>query len=528
MHIAKLADEQTIPGAKYYQAINLPESVEARGRVLVIYTGGTIGSMPVDPDDPDSPQVVVKWDEYTTRTQEFCPDDPTFIGCRVDAYAFDKPLDSCNVGPEEWKMMAFIIEKHHDQYDGFVILHGTDSMIYSASALSFMLINLKKPVILTGAQMAYLFNSRNDGRQNMITAIMFANRKLSGVPLVPEVCIYFNHKLLRGNRARKQDASGFDAYYTPNFPPLGEAGARLIVDERLVLKPNDQAFQVVKRLEPNVLTFDVYPGIQNTDLARNILNTKGMKGIVLRAFGSGNIPTKPEFLKVFRDADDKEITVQIVTQCLHGFVELGMYETSAELLELGMVTGFDITPEAALCKLMVLLADEDLTFEERKQKVQQSQAGEMSRSLYVQSLKQTKALEVRDDSEPVRLAPDGAIEGKWNGAKVFNASLRLYGGRITLQADSDYIGIEVYLNAKSGDDLKPTSPNFAGYFRRRVTSVEADKEMIVGLDVTKAARQLMNGGDRVSASIRIIEGKGILSWKSSELAVFINDRTEES
>jgi L-asparaginase len=147
----------------------------------VIYTGGTIGSMPVDPDDPDSPQVVVKWDEYVKRTPEFQPTHDAFIGFRVDAYAFDKPLDSCNVGPEEWRMMASIIEKHHDQYEGFVILHGTDSMIYSASALSFiysasalsfMLVNLKKPVILTGAQMAYLFNSRNDGKQNMITAIM--------------------------------------------------------------------------------------------------------------------------------------------------------------------------------------------------------------------------------------------------------------------------------------------------------------------------------------------------------------------
>lgn len=526
MDYSILAAKQDIPGAQYYQATNLPAEAEARGKVLVIYTGGTIGSLPVDKDDPDSPQVVVPWDKYVERTQEFnpAPENTTFIGCRIDAYAFDKPLDSCNVGPDEWRMMASIIEKHHDEYDGFVILHGTDSMIYSASALSFMLINLKKPVILTGAQLAYLFNSRNDGRQNMITAIQFANPKLSGVPLVPEVCIYFNDTLLRGNRARKQDASGFDAYYSPNFPPLGTAGGRLLVDERLTLKPNDQAFQVVRKLEPNVLTFDVYPGIQNTDLARNILNTKGIAGIVLRAFGTGNIPTKAEFLKVFRDAHDKEIVVQNVTQCLHGFVELGMYETSAELLEVGMVSGFDVTPEAALCKLMVLLADEDLSFEERGQRAQQSIAGEMSRSLYVQSLKQPNALEVRDDSEPVRLAPDRPIEGNWSGAKVFNANLRLYGGRITLLEDSAYIGIEVYLNAKSGDDLRPSSPNFAGYFRRRVTSVQADKEMIVSLDVTKAARQLINGGDRVSATVRIVEGKGILSWKNSELAVFINER----
>jgi hypothetical protein len=148
----------------------------------------------------------------------------------------------------------------------------------------------------------------------------------------------------------------------------------------------------------------------------------------------------------------------------------------------------------------------------------------MSRSLYVQGLKQAKAMEVRHDSEPVRLAPDRPVEGNWQGDKVFNASLRLYGGRITLLEDSPYIGIEVYLNAKSGDTLSRTSPNFAGFFKRRVTSIETDKEMIVGLDVTKAARALLNGGDRVSATVRIVEGQGILSWKSSELAVFINER----
>lgn len=517
--------DQSINGATYYTATDLKPEVEAKGKVLVIYTGGTIGSMPVDPDDPDSPQVVVAWDEYAKRTQEFDPKSDTFIGCRIDAYAFDVPLDSCNVGPDEWGLMASIIEKHHDEYDGVVILHGTDSMIYTASALSFMLINLKKPVVVTGAQMAYLFNSRNDGKQNMITAIMFANAKLSGVPVVPEVCIYFNHVLLRGNRSRKQDASGFEAYYTPNFPPLGTAGGRLFVDERLLLPVPDQAFRVVRTLEPNVLTFDVYPGIQDTDVARNIMTTKGIKGVVLRAFGTGNIPTKESFLKVFEEANDKEILVQNVTQCLHGFVELGMYETSAALLGVGMVTGFDISPEAALCKLMVLLADEDLTFEEKKQFAQRSQAGEMSRSLFIQALKQIKAMEARHDTEPVRLAPEGGIEGNWTGPKVFNASLRLYGGRITVQGDSKFIEIEVYLNTKTGDVLDRTSPNFAGSFKRRVASADADKEMIIGLDVTTAARRLINAGSRVSATLRIVQGQGILAWKNADLAVFIDERT---
>lgn len=504
--------------------------------VLVIYTGGTIGSLPVDPGDPESPQIVVDWKEFVARTPEFNPEHETFIGFKVDAYSFDEPLDSCNVGPDEWIMMASIIEKHHEDYEGFVILHGTDTMIYSASALSFMLVNLKRPVIITGAQITHLFNSCNDGKQNMIRSLLFANPQFSKIPLVPEVCIFFDTKLLRGNRTRKQNSSGFDAYFTPNYPPLGEAGGRLVVDEILTLKPNDEPFRVVKRLEENVLTFDVYPGIQNTNLARNILKTPKISGVVLRAFGTGNIPTKPEFLDVFRHAHQNEILVQNVTQCLFGFVELGMYETSAELLEMGMVTGFDITPEAALCKLMVLLANERLSFSERAETAQRSIAGEMSRSLYIhrlfsesdkikgkKSVKQYKETVLKCD-RPIHLEPDEIIDGDWRGDRILNASLRLYGATIELEKDNEHIGIEVYLVATTGKDLSSPEPKVSGFFKRRVTSVKSGREMIVGLDITLAAREIVRSGVKVYVTLKIREGTGTMSWNRSELALFINER----
>ena len=188
--------------------------------VLVIYTGGTIGSMPKDPEDPESPQVVVSWDKYKELTPQL---NEKFLGFNVDSYSTE-PLDSCNVGPIEWAEMVNVIKQSYKKYEGFVILHGTDTLVYTASALSFMLMNLDKPVIITGAQIAYLFNVRNDGFQNMISAIQIANPRFSKIPCVPEVCIYFNGALLRGNRTRKLNASGFDAYKSANYPPLASLG----------------------------------------------------------------------------------------------------------------------------------------------------------------------------------------------------------------------------------------------------------------------------------------------------------------
>src|ERR1043165_844741 len=205
-------------------------TVKEPNGILVIYTGGTIGATPRDPDR-DRPQVVVPWEKLEQGTPEL--QILKSRGLRLECVELN-PLDSCNVGPREWQQIAGIIEQRYNDFKGFVILHGTDTMVYTASALSFMLRELAKPVILTGAQRSALVDVRNDASQNFITAILLACPSFSKIPVVPDVCIYFGGKLLRGNRTVKRDTAGYDAYESPNFPPLGEVGDRIVIHEKQV------------------------------------------------------------------------------------------------------------------------------------------------------------------------------------------------------------------------------------------------------------------------------------------------------
>ena len=318
-----------------------------KGGVLVIYTGGTIGSRPKDPDDPSSPQVVISWKEFKESTKEF-----EKLGFNVDGYTTD-PLDSCNVGPKEWSEMAKVIQHSYDHYEGFVILHGTDTMTNTASALSFMLRNLGKPVILTGAQISYLWNIRNDGRQNMITALQLANPKHSKIPVIPEVCIYFHGELYRGNRTKKLHASGFDAYDSPNLPPLATIGENFEINTGLLRPIPTTSISIQTRLETDVIAIDFFPGIQDGVILDRLLDIKGLKGVVLKAYGAGNIPTAESVMqKINKVSSVKEVVFLVVTQCGGGKVELGLYDTSAKLLDVGCLSGVDITSEAALAKII--------------------------------------------------------------------------------------------------------------------------------------------------------------------------------
>ncbi len=490
--------------------------------VLVLYTGGTIGSMPADPNDPESPQRVVDWDTFLEMTPQLDPKllnkRPDHIGFKVDSWSLEPPLDSCNVTPDDWLQMAQVIYDRHDDYEGFVIAHGTDTMVYTASALSFMLINLKKPVIITGAQRSHTFLPRNDGLQNLLTACHFANPKRSKIPVVPEVCIYFGGELFRGNRCRKMDSEGYDAYFSPNYPSLGHAGGSLEVNEKNILPIPKQALQLRKRLNTGVVTFDVFPGIQNSHFVERMIDSNEIKGVVIRSFGSGNIPTAPKFLENFQKANDNGIVIQNVTQCVKGAVSLGIYETSAALLEIGMITGFDATPEAALCKLMVLLGDEDLSKDEVATLGQQCLAGEMSSSVYVQKLKEAGANRIDSkEGERKRLAPAEAIGGSWQSKQISNASLRLYGGEVNTETDSP-VEIDVYINVGSDDELHHGLPNYAGSFKRR----QSDGKFIISFDITTAAKALIQTGDRVSVTTKL-NGQGSVTWQRAEIALFINE-----
>jgi L-asparaginase len=262
--------------------------------------------------------------------------------------------DSSNVDPEVWVKLAEIIEEGYKDFDGFVVLHGTDTMAYSASALSFMLENLGKPVILTGSQLP-IGLLRTDGRENLITAIEIAAAKENGMAAVPEVCIYFDNQLTRGNRTTKMSAEHFDAFNSPNYLPLAEVGLHLRYSKHLINYPdNEKKLIVHKSFDNNVAILKLFPGI-NRNLVKAIIKTEGLRGIIMETFGSGNAPTYEWFLDDLKNFIDGGGIILNVTQCHGGSVEMGLYETSRQMLAAGVVSGRDLTSEASVTKLMHLL-----------------------------------------------------------------------------------------------------------------------------------------------------------------------------
>lgn len=286
------------------------------------------------------------------------------IKASVDVHPFASPIDSSDVSPKDWSRMVRIIAEHYNEYDGFVILHGTDTMAYTASALSFMLENLTKPVILTGSQLP-MGQLRTDGKENLITSIELASHyhtiyDASGhemnVAMVPEVSIYFNGRLLRGNRATKCSADEFYAFQTFNYPHLCDAGVDFVFHEHHILRP-DFTKELIPHysMDPNVMVFSLFPGIQE-DMVRHILSYKGLRGIVMRTFGSGNAPQRPWLLKLIKEATQRGIVIVNVSQCESGSVEMGRYDTGYFLLKAGVISAHDGTVEAMTTKLMHLLA----------------------------------------------------------------------------------------------------------------------------------------------------------------------------
>jgi len=276
------------------------------------------------------------------------------FGYDLHSVSFDPVKDSSNIDPEVWVRMAEIISDSYNDFDGFVVLHGTDTMAYTASALSFMLENLAKPVILTGSQLP-IGLLRTDGRENLITAIEIAAAMENGLPAVPEVCIYFDNKLTRGNRTTKMSAEHFDAFYSPNYPPLAEVGLHLRYFNQLISRRDNKDKLIVhKSFDTNVAILKLFPGI-NRKLVKAIIKTEGLRGLIMETFGSGNAPTYQWFLDDMKQFIDSGGIILNVTQCHGGSVEMGLYETSRQMLAAGVVSGKDITSEASVTKLMHLL-----------------------------------------------------------------------------------------------------------------------------------------------------------------------------
>jgi L-asparaginase len=314
--------------------------------ILIIYTGGTIGMV----HDPVNGSLVpIDFRHISDHVPELRK-----FGYDLNSVSFDPVKDSSNIDPGVWIKIAEIIEQNYTGFDGFVVLHGTDTMAYTASALSFMLENLGKPVILTGSQLP-IGLLRTDGKENLITSIEMAASRENGFPAVPEVCIYFDNKLTRGNRTTKMSAEHFDAFSSPNYPPLAEVGLHIKYYNNLINNPaKDQRLIIHKVFDNNVAILKLFPGI-NRKLIQSIMNTDGLRGLIIETFGSGNAPTYQWFLDDLKQFIDKGGIILNVTQCHGGSVEMGLYETSRQMLSAGVVSGKDLTSEASVTKLMHLL-----------------------------------------------------------------------------------------------------------------------------------------------------------------------------
>lgn len=298
------------------------------------------------------------------------------LGHKLSAIQFDPPLDSSNINPDVWVQLAVIIQDNYNFYHGFVILHGTDTMAYTASALSFMLENLNKPVILTGSQLP-IGMLRTDGKDNLITSIEIAAARRNGTPMVPEVCIYFENRLFRGNRTTKNSAENFNAFQSFNYPPLAQTGIHIRYSHSYIHYPShDEPLKIHTSLERDIAILKIFPGMKE-NVVEAIVNIKGLRGLIIETFGGGNAPNYEWFTRKIATAVKKGIIVVNVTQCNSGHVDMRKYQTGLELYMAGVISGYDITTEAAVTKLMYLLG-QGCTYDEIVKHMNESLRGEIS------------------------------------------------------------------------------------------------------------------------------------------------------
>ncbi len=354
-------------------------NLHMKPKILLIYTGGTIGMI----KNPITKALqAFDFEKLLLHIPELHQ-----LECDITSISYEHPIDSSNMNVSHWKELGDIIHARYDDYNGFVILHGSDTMAYTGSALSFMFEHLTKPIIFTGSQLP-IGDLRTDAKENLITAIQLAAQHEAGVPIIKEVCIYFEYQLYRANRTVKVNADHFEAFASPNYPPLAVSGVHLNIDKSLlwqhgydefaaaqeeqnkrphhsaerqnaqVANVNDTVDQWRMNYRPElvkeVVVLKLFPGITR-EIVAAICSIGGLRGIVLETFGSGNAPSEPWFIDIMQETLGRGVYIVNVTQCRGGAVDMGKYETSVKLKEIGMVSGKDITTEAALTKMMYLL-----------------------------------------------------------------------------------------------------------------------------------------------------------------------------
>ncbi|MEA2976419.1 MAG: L-asparaginase [Alphaproteobacteria bacterium] len=470
-------------------------------KVLVLYTGGTIGMVPADESNPASPLRPAPKDRLIK-----------FVPLRLKGRAADiiwdiegltdengepvGPLDSSKVGPKHWKLMATAIGAAYEKYDGFVILHGTDTMAYTASALSFLLQNLGKPVIITGSQLP-IFQPRTDAVMNFINALNIAGYRADGLmPLVPEVAICFGTVLLRGNRTTKVSTSRWQGFDTPNYPHLGQIGERIVIDKTVLRQVPAGSFTANPRMKESVATIPLYPGMAAKVLG-NMLKLD-VDGFILRTFGAGNAPDDSDFLNTLKEAIDAGKIVVNTTQCLEGTVEQGHYEASSGLQNVGVITGLDLTPEAALTKLMWLLEEDPA---EAALQMQINQRGEQSGSSYdvpygevgkggtfvdIGKLAQRPARDLKTDS-------------------LERAVLRISALEMEDAKTGEPVSIAIFVNLNGANADTPTSvPQFAGYLSG---TYEGPKKTTLVRDITPTLKRVNEEGRTIYINLVPPAGK---------------------
>ena len=477
-------------------------------KVLMICTGGTIGMLHKVKDDPTTPLVPATWAQI----------EDNFIAMKdlpfdVDAEEMEL-IDSSDMHPGYWQKIAYKIQEKYDNYDGFVILHGTDTMAYTATALSFFFENLGKPVIVTGSQLP-LAKPRSDAAQNLVTALTIAASQ--GVPTIPEVCIFFDKKLLRGNRSRKVSSTGFDGFDSPNFPPLAVIGEHIKVNEKIIRKIPKDPFFINPSLNPNVMIFEMFPGIQSTNIPRSVFDInkdekedKKLKGIIMKAFGTGNVPTKKEFLNEIEYATQKrQLAVVNITQCNQGMVEMGLYDASAGLIRRGVLSGVDMTSEAALVKMMVLLGQgyKDETF---KEQMQRNLRGEQSYNVYNFIYDRRQGTEEQNTCHlDEQTIPAGFVRDK-----IVTATIRFDEATVDkVEKELEPLNVAIFMNYPVANANTPTTiPQCLGV----IENVKTGTDFM--LPCAQKVSQVINPA--IPLKLTVVSQNGNISWNGMVLSIY--------
>ncbi|MEN6430924.1 MAG: asparaginase [Coriobacteriales bacterium] len=489
-----------------------------RPRVLVINTGGTIGmvhkgGLSLAPLIP-----AASWEEVAESHPNVSEEA---LGIRLAFRAISRLVDSSEIDADIWCEIAAIIQQEYGNYDGFVVLHGTDTMCYTASALSFMLENLGKPVVITGAQIP-MVEPRSDGEQNVVTAVQIAAGSGVGFPVVPEVCVFFRDHLFRGNRTRKMSASGYGGFGSPNYLPLAVAGEHVEFRQELLLPlpaPGSD-FYATTSLDTRVLMLELFPGF-SPQVLRQVFQGASeedrIRGIVLKTYGTGNAPTNDEFLRAIEYVTgEMQALVIDVTQCPEGMVELGLYASSIGLLNRGVVSGLDMTPEAAVCKLMYLLG-RGWPLDEVRRVMQLAQRGEQSMNAYEVAVSGAGA------ADPVFNRGTGMLPGEIDFTRLTKATIRFHNASIS-DGDGEPTEVAVFLNHPAASrDSPSTDPRLGCTVRLTPATNErssgATERLDLFGDLSAAARRLLRAGQLLQVSVVALDGRRV-EWDSIVVSVY--------